>query len=165
MGVAGRLRDLLAIGPVDWTRTSLFELRRIGPFPAWAQIAAVAACFAAAALLSNAEYREHGTSFGFAGTGTNATINPIYEELIFRGWILGALARARSAVLAIAVSSLLFGLLHLRNVYWLEPRALANMMLWAGLAIGPVLGWVTLKCRSVWPAVLLHYGNNLAYYL
>ena len=38
-------------------------------------------------------------------------------------------------------------------------------MLCTGLVIGPLLGYVSLRCRSVWPAVILHYLNNLGYYL
>jgi membrane protease YdiL (CAAX protease family) len=28
-----------------------------------------------------------------------------------------------------------------------------------------VLGYAALRCRSVWPAVILHYLNNLTYFL
>jgi membrane protease YdiL (CAAX protease family) len=28
-----------------------------------------------------------------------------------------------------------------------------------------VLAWLTLRCRSVWPAVILHYLNNLFYFV
>lgn len=66
---------------------------------------------------------------------------------------------------AIAVSSLLFGILHLRNIYWLETPRLVSNVLTTALVIGPVLGYVALRCRSVWPAVILHYANNLTYYL
>lgn len=31
--------------------------------------------------------------------------------------------------------------------------------------LSPVLGWITLRCRSVWPAVILHDANNLTYFL
>ena len=75
------------------------------------------------------------------------------------------MARRRSTGAAIAFSSLLFGLFHVRNVYWLEPWPLARTMLFTGLVAGPVFAWVTLRFRSLWPAVVLHSANNLAYYL
>jgi len=56
-------------------------------------------------------------------------------------------------------------LFHLRNIYWLEPAALARSMAYTGLLLGPILGWVTLRTRSVWPAVCLHYVNNLVYFV
>ena len=133
--------------------------------PAWFQVLAIVGLFVTAVFLSHAEYLAKGTSFGFAGPGFNALVNPIYEELIFRGWILGRLARWRSALVAIAVSSLLFGILHLRNIFWLDASALLRMVVYAGCVIGPLLGYVTLRCRSVWPAVILHYMNNLTYFL
>lgn len=145
---------------------ALFDVRPVAFIPAWAVVLGVAGGFVATVLLTHAEYVAHGTCFGYAGPAFNMLINPIYEEVIFRGWILGRLARYYRANLpAIAVSSVLFGLLHLRNIYWLEPERLVGVMLYTGLILGPVLAWVTLRCRSVWPAVVLHYLNNLTYYL
>src|SRR4030095_9516109 len=160
---AGLLAALRVDAPDD-PRT-LFDVRRVGPVPAWCQGVLGALLFGAAGLCTPAEYLAKGTTFGFGGPGFNVLVAPIYEELIFRGWILGRLARARSATLGIAVSSLLFGLLHLRNIFWIEMPVLVRSMLYAGVVLGPILGWVTLRCRSVWPAVILHYLNNLTYFV
>ena len=151
--------------PARPERDSLFEFRRLGPFAPWTQVAAVVALFVATVLCTHAEYRAKGTVFGYPGPGFNALVAPIYEELVFRGWILGRLARAHSRAFAIWTSGILFGVLHLRNIYWLDAWPLARLMIYAGLVLGPLLAWVTLKCRSVWPAVCLHYLNNLAWYL
>jgi membrane protease YdiL (CAAX protease family) len=129
------------------------------------QVAAVVALFVATVLCTHAEYRGKGTVFGFPGPGVNALFAPIYEELVFRGWILGRLARSHSRAFAIWTSGALFGALHLRNIFWLDAWPLARTMLYTGLVLGPFLAWITLKCRSVWPAVCLHYLNNLAWYL
>jgi membrane protease YdiL (CAAX protease family) len=59
----------------------------------------------------------------------------------------------------------LFGLVHFRNIYWLEPARLLGLMLTTGLVLGPIFAYVTLRTRTVWPAVILHYVNNLTYYL
>jgi membrane protease YdiL (CAAX protease family) len=144
---------------------SLLEFRRFWVVPVWLQVALVAGLFVMTVLLTNAEYRRHGTVFGFAGPAFNVLINPIYEELIFRGWILGRLVRYHSNTVAIIISSLLFGLLHLRNIYWMDTHTLVHTMAYTGLVLGPLLGCVTLRLRTVWPAVILHYLNNLAYYL
>lgn len=160
-----RILRALEIGPVDPERESLFEFRPLWGVPAWTQAATVVALFVVTVLCTHAEYREKGTVFGFPGPGFNALFAPIYEELVFRGWILGRLVRSRSNTFAIAVSGLLFGILHLRNIYWLDAWPLARSMLFTGLVLGPLLGYVTLKCRSLWPAVSLHYLNNLAYYV
>ncbi len=154
----------LRIGRVDPESESLFDFRPVGRVPAWTQVVLVVGLFVATILCTHAEYREKGTTFGFAGPGFNVLVAPIYEELIFRGWILGRLVRRHSNAIAIAVSSLLFGLLHLRNIFWLDTPTLARSMAFTGLVLGPLLGWLTLRCRSVWPAVILHYVNNLGYY-
>lgn len=148
-------------GPVN----SVLEFRRLGPFPASIQMAFVTGLFVATVLLTHAEYAKNGTCFGFAGPAFNVLFCPIYEELIFRGWILGSLAAKRSNGTAILVSSVLFGLVHIRNIYWTETPRLIHMMAYSGLVLGPLFAYVTLRTRSVWPAVMLHYLNNLAYYL
>jgi membrane protease YdiL (CAAX protease family) len=157
--------ERLRIGKLEEPPSTLFELKRALGVPAWLQLVLVVLGFVATVLLTNAEFRAHGTSFGYPGPAFNAIVAPIYEELVFRGWILGRLARARSAGVAIAVSSLLFGLLHLRDIYWLDTPALLRLMAYTGLVLGPLLGYVTLRCRSVWPAVILHYLNNLTYFV
>ncbi|HEV8112467.1 MAG TPA: CPBP family intramembrane glutamic endopeptidase [Planctomycetota bacterium] len=144
---------------------ALFEFRRVWIVPAWLQVVLVVGGFVATVFLTHAEYRAKGTTFGFAGPAFNVLVNPIYEELIFRGWILGRVARHRSAAAGIAVSSLLFGILHLRNIFWLDTETLVRSMIFTGAVLGPILAWVTLRCRSVWPAVILHYANNLTYFL
>jgi membrane protease YdiL (CAAX protease family) len=160
-----RVVAALRIGRVDPQQQSLFEFRRIWIVAPWAQVMLVVALFVTTVFATNAEFRLKGSVFGYAGPGFNALVCPIYEELIFRGWILAMLVRRHPNWFAIAVSSLLFGILHLRNIYWLETSRLAGNVACAGLAIGPVLGYVALRCRSVWPAVILHYLNNLTYYL
>lgn len=152
------------LGGSDPAARSLFEFRRVGPVPAAAQVVAVVLLFVTTVLCTHAEYRAHGTVFGFPGPGFNVLFAPIYEELVFRGWILGQLARRRSSRCAILVSSLLFGILHLRNIYWLAPERLIGQMVYTGAVFGPAAAWLTLKCRSLWPAVVVHYLNNLWYY-
>jgi membrane protease YdiL (CAAX protease family) len=160
-GLAGALR----LPPRDPGRESLFEFRRAGPCPVWLQVLLVIGVFVANVLLTHAEYRAHGTAFGYPGPATTMLVVYIYEELAFRGWILGQLERRLPAWAAIAASSLLFGLWHLRNIPWLEPARLAGLMAYTGLVIGPLLGWVTLRFRSLWPAAILHGLHNLARYL
>jgi membrane protease YdiL (CAAX protease family) len=148
-------------GPIS----ELFEFRRYGWIPGWVQVVMVTCLFVLTVLLTHAEYVAKGTCFGFPGPAFNMLFNPMYEEFIFRGWILGALARRHSNRFAIVGSSLLFGLVHIRNIYWLEPTRLIGVMIFTGLIAGPIFAYVTLRFRSVWPAVILHYLNNLSYYL
>lgn len=160
-----RVRHALRIGCVDPERESLFEFRRVWRFPAWSLAVVIVGLFVTTVLCTYAEYRRTGLVFGFPGPAFYVLINPILEEVVFRGWILSRLVRRHSNLFAILGSSLLFGLMHIRNIYWLEPWALVRMMVFTGLIFGPVAGYVTLRFRSLWPAVILHYVNNLGYYI
>jgi membrane protease YdiL (CAAX protease family) len=135
---SARAFSALRIDPLDDPR-SLFEFKRVAGIPAWLQAASVAGLFVATVFLCYAEYRAKGTCFGVAGPAFNALVCPIYEELIFRGWILGRLARQRGAWAAIVSS--FSGLLHLRNIFWLDSLSLVRVILYAGVVLGPI--WAT----------------------
>ncbi len=78
-----------------------------------------------------------------------AVVPAICEELTFRGFIFGGLVRDRSALRALMITSLVFGVSH--GV--LQQSMSATLM-------GVILGWVSLKSGSVWPSVLIHVTNN-----
>ncbi|WP_158885694.1 type II CAAX endopeptidase family protein [Rhodanobacter sp. L36] len=83
-----------------------------------------------------------------------ATLGPIVEELLFRGLLLSALMRRWQVGWAVAVTSLLFVLIHLPGLK-LQWYALPDLFL---LALA--LSWIRLKSGSIWPAVLTHATNN-----
>ena len=78
-------------------------------------------------------------------------IPAISEELLFRGLVLPGVERRHGASVALAVSSLAFGLIHVAPV----------AVVYATLA-GFVLGWVRLRTGSVLPCVALHGAFNAA---
>ena len=69
----------------------------------------------------------------------------ICEELIFRGPILWGLKQDLKPGKVILWQALLFGATH-ASIYRLAPTAIA----------GALLAAVTLRARSIWPAVVLH---------
>lgn len=73
---------------------------------------------------------------------------PLHEEFLFRGILFNALRTARSLMLAIVVSSVLFGLMHGRHAI---PTGFA----------GFVLVLVYLRYGSLWPAILTHALVNV----
>jgi membrane protease YdiL (CAAX protease family) len=79
--------------------------------------------------------------------------------------ILGALEIAYGPVIAVAISSLFFGLWHLKNIFWLTEYNLIHQMLYTGLIFGPITAVLALKTRTVWPGVILHYLNNFPFAL
>ena len=92
--------------------------------------------------------------------GVTLLFVPLYEELIFRGLLLKFFEKHYGMVKGIVFVSALFGLWHLKNIFWLEPSALQSQIVFTALIFSPITCWVTLKTRSVWPAVVIHYLNN-----
>ena len=92
-------------------------------------------------------------------TGTSSTVSmfmyisfiaPIVEELVFRGFILRKL-EPHGKVFAIAVSSVLFGFMHM-NIY-------QNIF---GVLIGFILGYTAIEYGIKW-AIALHMINNFVF--
>jgi sodium transport system permease protein len=73
----------------------------------------------------------------------------ICEEVAFRGFMLRGFSRGGRLGLAIVLSSVAFGAMHM------IPEQVFNTTL-----IGLVLGALTIRSRSLFPAVLYHFLNN-----
>jgi membrane protease YdiL (CAAX protease family) len=78
-----------------------------------------------------------------------ALIPAVCEELLHRGLVLGSLAPRYGRVIAIAATTLVFGLLHL------EPARMVGAAV-VGLLAGTLATW----SRSVVPAMVVHATNN-----
>ncbi len=124
-----------------------------------AQIIAVASLFVIYTLLSYGNYKSTGKMWGYP-VSVSILFVPIYEELIFRVFILIGLTKLYSVRSSIIISSLLFGLWHLKNIFWLSTPELLYQMAYAAFLFGPVAAYLTLKTKNVWPAVIFHYLNN-----
>ena len=79
-------------------------------------------------------------------------IAPLVEELLFRGFLLPPLTRRLGRSLAVVLTALLFGLLHLS-----DPASVPPLVAF-GLALGGLRQW----SGSLGPSVLLHALNNAA---
>lgn len=88
--------------------------------------------------------------FGLPGLLLCAAILPgLVEEALFRGVILTGLRRHLSPAAAVLICALLFAALHLSPWRFLPQ-----------LALGCLLGWLTLRTGSCWPAALAHALHN-----
>ena len=82
-------------------------------------------------------------------------IAPLAEEVVFRGAILRSLLEKFSKPwTAIAISALLFALIHL------NPAQLPH-----AFVVGLLLGWMYWRTGSIIPGVLLHVVNNTVSYI
>lgn len=80
---------------------------------------------------------------------------PILEEFIFRGFILKGLLTTYSAKRSIAISSILFGLIHIN---WAD---LDIVQVFNAICIGVFLGWMYYETNSLSLSILLHSFGNL----
>ncbi|MFG1606075.1 CPBP family intramembrane glutamic endopeptidase [Actinoplanes sp. NPDC049265] len=99
------------------------------------------------------EHLGWGSFAGFvASIGASASI-AVNEELLFRGVVFRILEERTGGVIAVVVSSLIFGLTHLVN---------DHATLWGTLALGIEGGTLTAACylisRSLWLPIGLHFA-------
>jgi len=93
------------------------------------------------------------------GVFTVAILAPLTEEVYFRGIVLGWMRRHWGMAWAIALSSLVFGMMHLK---WLTPGGTSGMVATAELvAMGILLALVAVRTGSLWTSVITHGVNNL----
>jgi membrane protease YdiL (CAAX protease family) len=95
-------------------------------------------------------------------------LNPIGEEILFRGVIQQSFARRFNPVLATVVNSVLFGLMYLSlHGLWHDAAGFHVRLASAALAVFLMacIGAVFTLCRflsgSLWPAVAAHAAFNL----
>ena len=98
----------------------------------------------------------------------SSIVTPIFEELIFRGYIWNELNQIfTSEWKTYIITTILFALWHLGYISSIAFRAeddLLNVMIWkviTGLCFGIVLGAVRLKTRNCYSTMLLHGVMNL----
>ena len=95
-----------------------------------------------------------GWGAGLALFVTVAVLAPCFEELLFRGFLLPVLARRRHLALALGMSSLLFGFIHL------QPAGLPILG-----TLGLALGFATVHTGSLRTPILVHACWNGSLFL
>jgi len=136
-----------------------FQFKKFGKINPAVQITVIAALYVGTVLFYYKQFKLTGKMDGYT-PGVSLLFVPIYEELIFRGVLLKFLEKYYGRVVAVAGSSVLFGLWHLKNIFWLSHPDLIHQILFTTAIFGPIMALLTLKTRSLWPAVILHYLNN-----
>jgi len=138
----------------------LFKIRKLGWLTPARQIILLVLTYSV--LIATVYWARETASDFFGRVGSFQVIfAPLYEEIIFRGLILGGLLALYNKKVAIFLSSILFGLWHLKNFQILSTQALIYQVLYTGLLLGPLLAWVALRFKSIWPGVLIHVLNNI----
>ena len=108
------------------------------------------------------------TPYSGANLAVEMILVPVSEEMIWRGVILSLVytvlgklhAEKMRIVLTIAFSSLAFGLAHISNVLVHPVSFVLLQMAFAAIA-GACMGYLRIKTKSVYPAMLVHSLFNL----
>ena len=96
--------------------------------------------------------------FGLLSTAISLVIligGAIQEELVFRGMILRKLERSFGSWIALAVSAILFGLLHMAN-----PAATLVSTIALVVSAGVLFAAIYILTRSLWWTIGVHLGWN-----
>ena len=84
-----------------------------------------------------------------------------WEEFVFRGVLLGGLLHTGfTAGKAVLITSAVFGLFHMRNVWWAGWRRSWQMTVYAGVFAGPALAVARLLTGTIYLSIFLHFLNN-----
>ena len=124
------------------------------------QILTIVALFIVTTVYGYWDFKNSGLLFGYP-LSMHILFVPIYEEIIFRGFILDWLVKKLRKNSAIIISSILFGLWHLKNIFFLSNGELVYQVLYTALIFGPIVAIVTLRTRTIWIAVIIHYLHNI----
>jgi membrane protease YdiL (CAAX protease family) len=89
-----------------------------------------------------------------------ALVPGIWEELAFRGLMLTNLQQRYHRWVAIVVTGMLFGLMHLIDLVSGDPSQVVFRVIMA-TTLGISWGYITVKTGSVVPAMILHYLINV----
>jgi membrane protease YdiL (CAAX protease family) len=84
-----------------------------------------------------------------------AILAPIVEELFFRGLVQGSLQRSLGPFWAVAITGVLFGLVHFGGSGWGAVALVASLA-----AFGWAVGWLTVRYRRLGPAIVAHMMFN-----
>lgn len=90
-----------------------------------------------------------GVGRGFWACVTAVVLAPVFEEILCRGLVLEAVRRRWGDVVAVLISALFFGLVHV------EPSTAL-----AGFVVGGIFGTIYIRTHSLFSTIILHSINN-----
>jgi membrane protease YdiL (CAAX protease family) len=152
--------DMKKNTPSEKLNFSVFDLKKVGFLTPDLQIFSIALMFFILSAWNYLNFLQTGTLFGYP-VSVSLFFAPIYEEILFRGFIFVGLQRIYSLKKSAVITCLLFSLWHFKNIFWLTQPQLIHQMIYSGFVIGPIFLYLTWRTKSIWPGVMLHYANNI----
>lgn len=91
-----------------------------------------------------------GVGRGFWACVTAVVLAPVFEEILCRGLVLETVRRRWGDAVAVLISALFFGLVHV------EPSTAL-----AGFVVGGIFGTIYIRTHSLFSTIILHSINNV----
>lgn len=142
------------------TLLEVFKLKQIGFLSPIIQVVLICGLFTFAIITQRKEYKRTGKTYGHYPWRISTFLSSTYEEVIFRGFILYGLLMFLSPLSSIIISSVIFGLWHLKNYKWQTGKETLNQVLYTGIVFGPLVCLLTLYTGTIWLGVIVHYIHN-----
>ncbi len=139
----------------------LLKFKQIGFLTPTVQIFLICALLTITFITQRREYKITGKTYGRYPWSISTFLSSIYEEFIFRGFVLFGSMMFLSPILAVIISSVLFGLWHIKNYKWQTRKQTIYQVLYTGLVLGPLACLITLWTGTIWVTVIVHYLHNL----
>lgn len=140
---------------------NFLQIIELGFFSPLMQIAVVCILFVAIVCVQYKIFKKIGTFSHNYPPITLTLFAPIYEEVLFRGIFLAGLIYLYGTTSAIVITSILFGVWHIRSIFFMPKKKVISQVLYTGVILGPIFAFVTILTGSIWIAVILHSLNNL----
>lgn len=138
----------------------VFTFKQIGFFTPLIQILLICGLFILQYITQKKEYKKTGKTYGRYPWRISTLFSSFYEEVIFRGFILFGLLLFLTPLVSVPISSILFGLWHLKNYKWQTRKGTLHQVLYAGLVFGPLACLLVLFTGTIWLGVIVHYIHN-----
>ncbi len=135
--------------------------KQIGFFTPLVQIFLIIFLFLFTLITQRRQFKETGFTWGKYPWRISTFLSSAYEEIIFRGIVLFGLMYALPIFWSVVISSVLFGLWHIKNYKWQSKKDTIYQVLYTGIIFGPIACVITLWTGTIWMAVILHYAHNL----
>lgn len=142
-------------------QTNFLPLIPIGPISPLFQIVIICVIFIAIVLVQYKVFKKIGTFSHNYPPHTLTLFAPIYEEILFRGIILSGLIYMYGTLCAVVITSILFGIWHIRSIFFMSKKKTLSQMIYTSVFLGPIFALLTIYTGSIWSAVILHFLNNL----
>lgn len=137
------------------------KFTQIGSYTPAIQIALICLLFILTLSIQRRQYEETGFTWGKYPWRISTFLSSTYEEIIFRGIVLFGLIYVLPIVWSVVISSILFGLWHIKNHKWQSKKDTIHQVLYTGIIFGPIACIITLWTGTIWMAVIVHYAHNI----